>query len=83
MKSFGITDNYEVVYKVISEKGGDKSVAVSVSYTWPVTDDTAPELIGIDLRKVPKGAHWLEITATAANNPNITSHIQKEIQIED
>jgi GWxTD domain-containing protein len=83
LKSSGISDNYEVVYKVISKKGGDKSIAVSVSYTRPVTDDTAPELIGIDLRQVPKGAHRLEITVTATNNPNITSNIQKEIQIED
>jgi hypothetical protein len=83
LKSAGVIDNYEVVYKVISEKGGDKSIAVSVSYTRPVTDDTAPELIGIDLRQVPKGAHWLEITVTAMNDRNITSNIQKEIQIED
>jgi hypothetical protein len=83
LKSSGITDNYEVVYKVISEKGGDKSIAVSVSYTRPVTDDTAPELIGIDLRQVPKGAYRLEIIVTATNNLNITSNIQKEIQIED
>jgi len=83
LKASGITDNYEVVYKVISEKSGDKNVAVSVSYTRPVTDDTALELIGIDLRQVPKGAHRLEITVTAANNRNITSNIRKEIQIED
>ncbi len=83
LKSAGVIDNYEVVYKVISEKSGDKKIAVSVSYTRPVTGDTAPELIGIDLRKVPKGAHRLEITVTATNNPHITSNIQKEIQIED
>jgi GWxTD domain-containing protein len=83
LKSSGITDNYEVVYKVISEKGGDKNIAVSVSYTRPVTDDTAPELIGIDLRQVPKGTHRLEITVTGMNNRNATASVQKEIRIED
>jgi GWxTD domain-containing protein len=83
LKSAGVIDNFEVVYKVISEKSGGKNIAVSVRYTRPVTDDTAPELIGIDLHKVPKGAHRLEITVTAMNNRNITSNIQKEIQIED
>ncbi len=83
LKSSGITDNYEVVYKVISEKSGDKNIAVSVSYTRPVTDDTAPELIGIDLRQVPKGAHRLEITVAAMNNRNITANIQKAIRIDD
>jgi hypothetical protein len=83
LKSSGITDNYEVVYKVVSEKGGDKNIAVSVSFTRLVTDDTAPELIGIDLRKVPKGAHRLEITVAAMNDRNITDSIQKEIQVED
>jgi GWxTD domain-containing protein len=83
LKSSGITDNYEVVYKIISEKGGDKNVAVSVSYIRPMTDDTAPELIGIDLRQVPKGAHRLEITVTAMNNRTITANIQKEIRIDD
>ncbi len=83
LKSAGIIDNYEVVYKVISKKSGGKNIAVSVSYTRPVTDNTAPELIGIDLRKVQKGAHRLEISVTATNNPNITSNIQKEIQIDE
>jgi hypothetical protein len=83
LKSAGVIDNYEVVYKVISEKSGDKNIAVSVSYTRPVADDTAPELIGIGLRQVPKGVHRLEITVTAMNDRNITSNIQKEIQIED
>ncbi|MGH7454856.1 MAG: hypothetical protein ACRENG_26100, partial [bacterium] len=74
---------YEVVYKVISEKNGDKNIAVSVTYTRALTDDTAPELIGIDLRKLPKGAHRLEITVTAMNNRSITASIQKEIRIDD
>ncbi|MCI0699027.1 GWxTD domain-containing protein [candidate division KSB1 bacterium] len=82
LKSSGITDNYEVVYKVISEKSGDKNIAVSVTYTRPVTDDTAPELIGIDLRQAPKGAHRLEITVTAMNDRRITAITQKEIIIE-
>ena len=65
------------------EKNGDKNIAVSVSYIRPVTDDTAPESIGIDLRQVPKGAHRLEIIVTAMNNRNLTAGIQKEIRIDD
>jgi hypothetical protein len=83
LKSSGITGNYEVVYKVIAEKNGDKNIAVSVSYIRPVTDDTAPELIGIDLRQVPKGTHRLEIMVAAINNRNLTASIEKEIQIEN
>ncbi|MGH7602332.1 MAG: hypothetical protein ACREOI_38690, partial [bacterium] len=81
LKSAGITDNYEVVYKVISDKGGDKNIAVSVSFARPVTDDTAPELIGIDLRQVPKGAHRLEIMVTVMNDRKISASTQKEIMI--
>jgi hypothetical protein len=54
-----------------------------VSYTRPVTDDSAPELIGVDLRKVPKGAHRLEVTVTAMNVRRITASVQKEIVIAD
>jgi GWxTD domain-containing protein len=83
LKSSGVTDNYEIVYKVVSEKGGNKDVAVSVSSARAVSDDTAQELIGIDLSRVPKGEHRLEITVTAMNNRSITASIQKEITIEN
>jgi len=79
LKSSGIKDNYEVVYKIVSEK----ETAVSVSYTRLVIDDSAPELIAIDLSKVPKGEHRLEITVTARNDRNITASVQKEIRIDD
>ncbi len=83
LKASGITDNYEVVYKVVSGKGGNKDAAVSVSATRAVSDDTAQELIGIDLRKVPKGRHRLEIIVTAMNDRRIAAHIEKEIHIDD
>jgi len=83
LKTSGVTEQYEIVYKIVSAKGGNKDAAVSVSSTRAVSDDTAPELIGIDLRKVPKGEHRLEITVTAMNDRKITASIQKEIRIDD
>ena len=83
LKTSGVAEQYEIIYKIVSEKGGNQDVAVSVSSTRAVSSDTAQELIGIDLRKVSKGRHRLEITVTATNNRNITAGIQKEIQIDD
>jgi len=83
LKTAGVAEQYEIVYKVVSEKGGNQDAAISVSSTRAVSDDTAPELIGIDLRKVPKGKHRLEITVTARNNQRITASVQKEIWIDD
>jgi hypothetical protein len=96
LKSSGITDNYEVVYKIVSEKSkanilkqvaqslaSDKDVAISVSYTRPVTDDAAQELIAIDLSKVPKGAHRLEIEVADTKNAKIKTSAEREIIIDN
>jgi GWxTD domain-containing protein len=83
LKTSGVVEQYEIVYKAVSEKSGNQDVAVSVSSTRAVSDDTAQELIGIDLRKVPKGKQRLEITVTALNNRNVTASMQKEIRIDD
>jgi len=83
LKTAGVTAQYEIVYKIISAKGGNRDLAVSVSSTRAVSDDTAQELIGIDLRKVPKGEHHLEITVTALHDRNLTASVQKEIRIDD
>jgi hypothetical protein len=79
LKSSGMTDDYEVTYKVVSEK----ATAVSVSYTRPVADETAQELIAVDLSKVPKGAYHLEITVMATNNGKIAAQVKKDLTIEE
>jgi GWxTD domain-containing protein len=95
LKSLG-AEVYEVVYKLISEKRqeqniikqvaqaltSDKDVAVSVSYTRPITGETAEELIGIDLSQVAKGAYRLEITVTDTRTKTITAKAEKEIVVE-
>ncbi len=95
LKSLG-AEAYEVVYKIISAKpqeqnifkqvaqalNSDKEVAVSVSYTRPLTDDAAEELIGIDLSRVAKGNYRLEITVTDTRAKKITAKAEKEIVID-
>jgi GWxTD domain-containing protein len=89
-------ETYEVVYKIISVNRpeqnifkqvaqaltSDKDVAVSVSYTRPISDDAAEELIGIDLSRVAKGAYRLEITVTDTRTKTITAKAEKEIVID-
>jgi GWxTD domain-containing protein len=89
-------ETYEVVYKIISVNRpeqnifkqvaqaltSDKDVAVSVSYTRPISDDAAEELIGIDLSRVAKGAYRLEITVTDTRTKTITAKAEKEIVVD-
>jgi GWxTD domain-containing protein len=89
-----LPNEYEIAYRVMtvkSRKGlvkklsqwlsGAKDAAVSVTFTRPVVDDTAPELIAIDLKNVPNGAYLVEIKITATANRAITAAAQKEITI--
>jgi len=96
LKTSGITDQYEIVYKIISEKrkeenifkqvaqalASDKDVAVSVSYSRPVNGDAAEELIGIDLSRVAKGNYRLEITVTDTHTKTIAAKAEKEMVID-
>lgn len=70
--SFGLRE-YELTYRLVKAKKvkGDSDTerllkdagksAVSFSFRRDVPDGVARELIGINLKKISKGAHWLEI----------------------
>ncbi len=94
LKTAGVASEYEMTYRIITGKKstgifkrisqwltGAKDVAVSVTFTRTAVEETAPELIAIDLRNVPNGAHRLEITATATNDRTITATVRKEITV--
>ena len=71
---------YEMTYKLIKTKRvkGDSDTerllkddgksAVSFSFRRDVPEGVARELIGINLKKISKGAHWLEIEISDPRN---------------
>ena len=94
LRAAGVADEYEIVYRVVTAKSrkgpikkfsqwlsGAKDAAVSIALTRPVTDDTAPELIAIDLKSVPNGSYLLEIAVTAITDRTLAASAQKEITI--
>jgi len=96
LKTAGVAEAYEITYRMITGKSGSgmikkasnwlagtKDVAISVTLTRPVVDDTATELIAIDLSRVPKGVCRFMIIITAANNRNLAASAEKEITIVD
>jgi hypothetical protein len=96
LKTAGVGEAYEITYRIVTDKSGGgvikkasnwlagaKDAAVSVTLTRPVVDDTAPELIAIDLSRVPKGVCRFMIIITAANNRNLAASAEKEITIID
>jgi len=96
LRSAGITENYEITYKIVSDQtpqsffkkfskwlSGSKETAVSLSQSQPVVDDASQELIAIDLGNVASGAHRLEITVADAKDAKIKASVAREIIIED
>jgi GWxTD domain-containing protein len=94
LKTAGAINEYEIAYKFLLGKSGrnvikkfaawisgKKEATVGLTHTRPVIDDTAKELIGIDLSHVPAGVHRLEITVTAANNRRLAASVQRELNV--
>lgn len=96
LRAAGITESYEITYRIISSNlheslfkkisrllTGGKETAVSISQTQPVMDDTAQELIALDLANLARGAHRLEVTVADARNANLKASVEKEIDVEE
>ncbi len=96
LRAAGITEPYEITYKVISDNRqesllkkfsrwltGGKETAVSLSQTQPVVDDASQELIALDLGNLSSGAHRLEITVVDTKNAEIKASVAREIVVED
>jgi len=96
LRAAGIKEAYEVTYKVISDLSqeslfkkfsrwlsGGKEAAISLSHQQAVVDDSAQELIAIDLGNLGSGTHRLEITVADANNAAIKTSVEREIIIEE
>jgi GWxTD domain-containing protein len=96
LRAAGITESYEITYKVIADNRqesllkkfsrwltGGKETAVSLSQTQPVVDDASQELIALDLGNLSSGAHRLEITVADAKDANLKASVAREIVVED
>ncbi len=80
LKASSGLQEYEMTYKLIKTKRvkGDSDTerllkddgqsAVSFSFRRDILDGVARELIGINLKKISKGAHWLEIEISDPRN---------------
>jgi hypothetical protein len=96
LRAAGISENYEITYKVISNLGqeslfkklsrvlaGGKETAISLSQAQPVVDEASQELIALDLAALSNGPHRLEITVADAKNTKMKASLNREIVIED
>ncbi len=96
LRSAGITGDYEINYRVISDLTqeslfkkfsrlltGAKESAVSMSRAQAATDDSAQELIALDLGNLTRGVYRLEVTVTSVANPKLKASVVREIEVED
>ncbi len=85
LQSSGIEHSYEITYKVASDKASrtifqkisrmfksPKDVSISLKHAQPVDEDTARELIALDLGQLSPGNYTLEITVSDATRPEHT-----------
>lgn len=96
LQSSGITDAFEVSYKVVTSTEGQglfkkfsrllsdsKESAISLSLSRPVDQDTSQELIAIDLGSLETGQHILEITVADTKDPAHSVIVQRVIEVVD
>jgi GWxTD domain-containing protein len=94
LRSSGITGAFEVSYKVATSTEGQglfkkfsrllsksKESAISLSLSRPVDEDTAQELIAIDLSSLETGRYILEITVADTKNPERKAIVQRVIEV--
>ena len=96
LKSAGFEDEYQITYKVVKDRSrqsvfkkiskvfsGTQEISISVTNTRPVIDDTARELIALDLSNLSKGAYRLEVIVAAVKDSAISASAQKDFMISD
>ncbi|RMD86577.1 MAG: GWxTD domain-containing protein [Calditrichaeota bacterium] len=96
LKSGGVTDEYEITYKVYNDKsstslfkkltkwiGGEKERSISITQTQPVLEDMSQELIALDLSNLPNGHYRLEVIVADTKNPSIQASVWREFRLEN
>ncbi len=95
LQSSGITGSYEIAYTVSSEKksqtifqkisrliSGSKDVSISLKHAQPIYQDTARELIALDLSQLSRGQYTLEITVSDPANADLSVSQSRQIIID-
>lgn len=96
LRAAGLTGNYEINYRVSSDLTqanffkkfsrlltGAKESAVSISHAQAVVEDSAQELLALDLSNLPNGVYRLEVTVTSTTNSALKASLVREIEVED
>lgn len=96
LQTSGISGNYEIAYKISSERKSqtifqkisrmfstDKDVSISLKHAQPIYQNMSQELIALDLSQLEPGNYTLEITVSDAGDPKISVSETREIVIEN